>query len=73
MSKHTLMMSCASQGQLDDHIGKLREVLTRLQDSGLKVNAQTSKFCTKETEHLGYALTTTGIQPGPVPSDKKLG
>ena len=45
---------CIAWASLDDHLEKLREVLTGLQDAGLKVNAQKSKFCTKETENLGY-------------------
>ena len=48
---------------LDDNLAKLREVLTRFREAGLKVNAQKSKFCTKETEYLGYVLTTDGIKP----------
>ncbi len=48
---------------LDDHLQKLRQVLTRLQDMGLKVNVQKSKFCATETEYLGYVLTTDDIKP----------
>ena len=54
---------CIAWASLDDHLEKLREVLTRLQEAGLKVNAQKSKFCAKETEYLGYVLTTDGIKP----------
>jgi hypothetical protein len=38
-------------------------VLTRLQDSGLKINANKLNFCTLETEYLGYILTRDGIEP----------
>ena len=34
---------CITRANLDDHLQKLRLVLTRLQDSGLKVNSQKSK------------------------------
>jgi hypothetical protein len=44
---------CITQASLEDHLDKLREVLTRLQEAGLKVNAQKSKFRAKETEYLG--------------------
>jgi hypothetical protein len=44
-------------------LDKLRKVLTRLQDAGLKVNADKSKFCAHETEYLGYILTRDGIKP----------
>ena len=52
---------CITRASLDDHPEKLKVVLTRLQDAGLKVNARQSKFCAKETKHLGYVLTTDGI------------
>ena len=39
-------------------------VLTRLQDAGLKINADKSNFCTTlETEYLGYTLTIDAIKP----------
>ena len=34
-----------------------------MQDAGLKVNADKSKFCALETEYLGYILTRDGIKP----------
>ena len=42
---------------LSDHLDKLKTVLTRLQEAGLKINANKSKFCAHETEYLGYILT----------------
>ena len=48
---------------LSDHLDKLRKVLTRLREAGLKVNADKSKFCAHETEYLGYILTRDGIKP----------
>ena len=54
---------CITWESLDDHPQKLRQVLTRLRDAGLKVNAQKSKFCTKETEYLRYVFITDGIKP----------
>ena len=48
---------------LSDHLDKLKKVLTRLREAGLKVNAEKSKFCAHETEYLGYILTRDGIQP----------
>jgi hypothetical protein len=33
---------CITKGSLDDHLAKLRRVLVRLRDAGMKVNA--SKF-----------------------------
>jgi hypothetical protein len=52
-----------TKGSLEDHLEKLSMVLTRLQDAGLKINAEKSNFCTLETEYLGYVLTRDGIKP----------
>ena len=54
---------CITNGSLEDHLEKLREVLKRLQEAGLKVNARKSYFCAEETEYLGYVLTKDGIKP----------
>jgi hypothetical protein len=42
---------------------KLKEVLNKLRDVGLKVDAAKSFICTHEIEHLGYMLTRGGIKP----------
>jgi len=36
-------------------------VFNKLQDAGLKINAEKSKFCAFETENLGYILTRMGL------------
>ncbi len=54
-----------TRGTLEDHLDKLREVLRRLREAGLKVNATKSFFCTHEIEYLGYILTRGGIKPQP--------
>ena len=54
---------CISNSTFEDHLQKLRQVLIRLRDAGLKVNAPKSKFCATETEYLGYVLTRDGIKP----------
>ncbi len=45
---------CISRSSLEDHLEKLEEVLRRLDDAGLKVNAEKSTFCTLEIKYLGY-------------------
>ncbi len=50
-----------TKGSLEDHLEKLSMVLTRLQDAGLKMNADKSNFCTLDTEYLGYIFTRDGI------------
>jgi hypothetical protein len=54
-----------TRGTLEDHLDKLREVLRRLCEAGLKVNAEKSFFCTHEIEYLGYILTRGRIKPQP--------
>ncbi len=54
---------CISRSSPEDHIKKLEEVLRRLCDAGLKVNAEKSTFCALEIENLGYVLTRDGIIP----------
>lgn len=45
------------------HLVQLDKVFQRLQQYGLKVNANKSFFGKKELEYLGYWVTRTGIQP----------
>ena len=52
-----------TKGDFDDHLSKLRIVLQRLRDAGLKVNAKKSFFARSELEYLGYWISRTGIQP----------
>jgi len=52
-----------TRGTLEDHLEKLGEVLRRLREAGLKVNAAKSFFCTHEIEYLGYIFTRGGIKP----------
>ncbi len=54
---------CISRNNLDDHLENLDEVLKRLDNAGLKVNAEKSTFCVLEIEYLGYIRTRDGIKP----------
>ena len=54
---------CITKGDWDDHLDKLDKVFQRLQDAGLKVNANKSFFGQFELEYLGYWITRKGIQP----------
>jgi hypothetical protein len=54
---------CISRSSLEDHLDKLQEVLRRLCDAGLKVNADKLTFCALEIKYLGYILTRDGIKP----------
>ena len=54
-----------TKGSLEDHLEKLSMVLTRLEDAGLKINANKSNLCTLEMGYLEYTLTRDGIKPQP--------
>ncbi len=54
---------CISKLSLKDQQEKLEEVLRRLRNAGLKVNAAKLTFCTLEIEYLSYVLTRDGIKP----------
>ena len=45
-----------TRGTLEDHFEKLGEVLRRLREAGLKVNAAKSFFCTHKLEYLGWDM-----------------
>ena len=48
---------CITKGDWDDHLDKLDKVFQRLQDAGLKVNANKSFFGQFELKYLGYWIT----------------
>ncbi len=54
---------CISKLSLEDHLDKLEEVIRRLCNAGLKVNAAKLTFCALEIEYLCYLLTRDGIKP----------
>ena len=52
-----------SNSTFEDHLNKVGQVLQRLQEKGLRINAPKSTFATDEIEYLGYTLTRDGIKP----------
>ena len=54
-----------SNDSYEDHLNKLDKVLQKLQNAGLKVNANKSFFSKTELEYLGYWITREGIMPVP--------
>ena len=56
---------CISTKTWDDHLDKLEKVFNKLQQAGLKVNANKSKFGMHSVEYLGYIIGREGISPVP--------
>ena len=54
-----------SNDSYEDHLHKLNEVLTRLENVGFRVNIRKCFFAKAELDYLGYWLTRNGIQPQP--------
>jgi len=52
-----------SKGNFETHLDHLEQVLTRLAEAGLKVNATKSSFCCNELEYLGYLINNKGVRP----------
>jgi hypothetical protein len=50
---------------LEEHLKLLREVLTRLKDNGLTVNAKKCTFFQKELKFLGFLISKEGIATDP--------
>ena len=45
------------------HLAVVQEVLTRLEDKGMQVNADKSSWAKPEVEYLGFLITREGIKP----------
>ena len=54
---------CITKGDWDNHLTKLDEVLQRLKDSGMKVNASKTFFGKEQLDYLGYTISKKGISP----------
>ena len=52
-------------GTYNNHLKKLKKVLTHLQLAGLCINMDKSSFAIHEVEYLGYILTRDRIKPQP--------
>jgi len=52
-----------SKGNFETHMQHLEQVLTKLAEAGLKINASKSFFCCDELEYLGYLLNCKRVRP----------
>ena len=54
-----------TKGSWAEHLTVLKEMFTRLQKAGLKVNASKSCFGAHKFDYLGYHVTRDGVMPIP--------
>ena len=52
-----------SNGTYEDHLKKVHEVLRRLHEKNLAVNARKSYWAVDEVDYLGFRLTRQGVKP----------
>ena len=54
-----------SNGTYEDHMDKLNQVLTRIEERGFRANVHKHSFPRANLDYLGYWLTRQGMQPQP--------
>ena len=52
-----------TRGDFDDHLCKLRTVLSRMRSKGIQLEPKKSFFCQTKVDYLGYTITRNGIKP----------
>ena len=57
------LLIISTEAGFDKHLEKLEQVLTRLQQAGLKINAVKSFFARTNLEYLGYNISREGLRP----------
>jgi transposase InsO family protein len=57
------LLIISTEKGFDKHLEKLEQVLNRLSEAGLKINAVKSFFARTELEYLGYQISREGIRP----------
>jgi hypothetical protein len=62
------LLILSTEKGFDKHLNKLEQVLTRLQEAGLKINAVKSFFAQTNLDYLGYNISREGL----CPSQKKV-
>ena len=54
---------CMTSGMFEDHLNKLKMLITVLREDGLKVNAEKSLFCQHQIECLACLISRDGEKP----------
>ena len=57
------LLIISTETGFDKHLDKLEQVLDRLSEAGLKINAVKSFFARTNLEYLGYNISREGIRP----------
>jgi hypothetical protein len=57
------LLIISTETGFDNHLEKLEQVLNRLSEAGLKINAVKSFFGRTNLEYLGYNISREGIRP----------
>ena len=52
-----------TRGEKSEHIKRVEETLTDLQDAGYRAGKEKTEFCLKETVWLGHHISKDGIKP----------
>ena len=52
-----------TRGEKSEHIKRVEETLTELQDAGYRAGKEKTEFCLKETVWLGHHISKSGIKP----------
>jgi glucose/arabinose dehydrogenase len=55
------LLILSTEKEFDKHLNKLEQVLTRLQEASLKINAVKSLFAQTNLEYLGYNISREGL------------
>ena len=54
---------CVTNGNIEDHEKKVREVLTKLQNAGYRASEEKTELIKKELTWLGYHINQNGVKP----------
>ena len=51
--------------KIEEHLSNLKAVLTRLEESGIKLKRKKCSFLLPSVEYLGHRISADGVQPTP--------
>jgi len=54
----------------DEHLVRIKHVLEKVQESGMKLNPKKCKFCQSKVKYLGHIVSANGVETDPEKVDK---